>query len=88
MENIETRISKIEERNKNVESDKAWETSWTRKTMIVLFTYLVIGLYLTAISVVNPWINAIVPVIGFILSTISLNKIKYYWVKKWNKTKA
>lgn len=79
--NLEQRITKIEERNRKVEVDKAWETSWTRKVCIGIFTYLAIALYLKFIIGINPWINAIVPTIGFLLSTLSLPWFKSLWVK-------
>ena len=75
------RVEKIETRNKKVESDKAWETSWLRRILLVLFTYLSIGFYLNAIQVSNPWLNAIVPAIGFLLSTLTLPFFKSLWVK-------
>lgn len=81
MTNLEERISKIEARNMKVESDKAWEGSWTRKIVLILFTYLAVGIYLNAIGVLNPWINAIVPSLGFLLSTLTLPWIKSWWVK-------
>jgi len=34
---LEAEIKKIHGRNKRVEADKAWETSWTRKLIIVHF---------------------------------------------------
>jgi hypothetical protein len=43
------RLEKIEVRNKKVETDKAWKTSWTRRLLLALFTYLAIGFYLNAI---------------------------------------
>lgn len=79
--NIEERISRIEKRNANVEVDKAWETSYFRKLLIVLFTYLSIALYLKYIVKIDPWINAIVPAIGFLLSTLSLSYFKKVWEK-------
>jgi len=51
MKDIEARLKKIEERNKKVETDKFWETSWTRKILLIIFTYLAIGLYMMAIGV-------------------------------------
>ena len=36
---LENEIVKIKERNKKVELDKAWETSWTRKMCIGILTY-------------------------------------------------
>ena len=77
---LEKRIEKIEGRNKNVEKDKAWETSYTRKILIILFTYASIALYLYFIVGIDPWINAIVPALGFLLSTLSLSFLKSYGV--------
>ena len=43
LKDLEKRIKKIESRNRKVESDKAWELSYTRRALIVIFTYLAIG---------------------------------------------
>ncbi|MBU0761925.1 MAG: hypothetical protein KKD39_02775 [Candidatus Altiarchaeota archaeon] len=75
------RIEKIEERNKRVESDKAWETSWTRRFFLLIFTFASIGAYLNAIGVKDPWLNAAVPTIAFMLSTLTLPSIKDIWSK-------
>jgi hypothetical protein len=85
MGNIEQRIEKLEERNAKVEEDKAWETSFTRKSLLVLFTYLAIGLYLQAIEVDRPWINAIVPAVGFMISTLTMPFFKSLWLSKFRK---
>ena len=69
---LEKRVEEIEKRNSRVELDKSWETSWTRRGLLVLFTYLSVGLFLNAISVPNPWLSAIVPSLGFLLSTLTL----------------
>jgi hypothetical protein len=88
MENLEQRVAKIEERNRRVEADKAWETSITRKIFIAVCTYIVIGLFLSAIKVQRPWLSAIVPTVGFVLSTLSMPFIKKFWVEKlWAKRK-
>jgi len=81
MENTEHWLQKIEERNAKVEADKAWETSWTRKVLLVLFTYLAIGLYLHAIEVGRPWVNAIVPATGFMISTLTMPFFKKMWLR-------
>ena len=78
---LEERIRKIEERNKRVEIDKAWETSWTRRILVTIFTYLAIALYLNAIDIPNSWLNAIVPAVGFLLSTLTLPFFKNIWIK-------
>lgn len=81
VQDLEKRIEKIEMRNENVETDKAWETSWTRKGLIALFTYIAIALYMEFVLGINPWINALVPTLGFMLSTLSLPYFKKFWKK-------
>lgn len=45
MNDIETRLKIIENRNQKVELEKAWETSWSRKISIAILTYLTIVLF-------------------------------------------
>lgn len=79
MTTIEQRLHKIEERNKRVELDKTWETSWTRRLLIVAFTYILLGSYMWAIGVSQPLLNAVVPTVGFTLSTLSLPLFRKLW---------
>ena len=81
MENLEQRVQKIEERNKKVEMDKAWEISWTRRTLLTVFTYLAIAVYLWAVGITNPWMNAVVPAVAFMLSTLTMPYFKKMWEK-------
>lgn len=82
MENLEQKIQKIEERNKRVEADKAWETSWIRRILLTIFTYLAIGVYLKVIEISRPWFNAIVPAVAFMISTLTIPWFKKVWVKR------
>ena len=84
---LEKRIKIIEERNRRVESDKAWETSYTRRALLVLFTYLAIGFYLQAIDIPRPWLNAIVPAVAFMLSTLTLPFFRRMWLRHVYKNK-
>ncbi|VVB52351.1 Uncharacterised protein [uncultured archaeon] len=77
---LEARVDAIEERNKKVESDKAWETSLARRTLLFVFTYLAVGIYLYEVNIPNPWLNAIVPAVGFMLSTLTLPYFKGIWL--------
>ena len=86
MENLEERIQKIEERNQRVESDKDWEQSWARRGLLVIFTYLAIDLYLWAIDISRPWLNAVVPAVAFMLSTLTMPFFKKLWVKRNQKS--
>lgn len=81
LKELQVKLKKIEERNKKVESDKAWEVSYTRRLLLLLFTYLTIGFYLQAIKIPQPWLNAIVPAIAFMLSTLTLPFFKRVWLK-------
>lgn len=80
LKEIESELNKIKQRNRNVELDKAWETSYTRRLLLALFTYLAIGIYLLAIKIPKPWLNAIVPSVGFMLSTLTLPIFKKMWI--------
>ena len=82
---IENKIKQIEERNKRVEGDKAWETSNLRKILIIIFTYIFAVLYLKIADTTNPYFGAVVPCVGFFLSTQSINIVKKWWLKKYNK---
>ena len=84
--NIEEDIRQIKERNKRVELDKKWETSWTRKLCIMLLTYIIVVIYTILINKINnPFLSSIVPVIGFFLSTLSLKYIRKIWENKLKK---
>lgn len=78
---LEKEILLIKTRNKRVEIDKAWEISWVRKILLMIFTYLAISFYLRAINIDKPWLNAIVPSVGFLLSTLTLPFFKKIWEK-------
>lgn len=78
---LEKEVEKLKERNRKVELDKKWETSLTRRGLLIIFTYLAIGLYLNAVDIENPWLNAIVPSVGFLLSTLTLSYFKNLWIK-------
>lgn len=78
---LEKRITEVERRNQRVEQDKAWETSWSRRLLLIFFTYLTIAIYMKFVLNTNPWLNAIVPSLGFYLSTLSLPFIKKIWSK-------
>lgn len=84
-ETIEDRLAALETRNKRVESDKAWETSWARKISIAVLTYLVVVTYLYFVIKIDPWLNALVPVVGFLLSTLTVSYLKKLWIEKEKK---
>lgn len=84
MENkdLEKEIEQIKQRNERVELDKKWETSGTRKVCICVLTYIVVIIYSYLTNKINNiFLSSLVPVIGFTLSTISLNFIRKIWEK-------
>lgn len=80
---LKSEIEQLKLRNKLVESNKAWETSLTRRLFIATCTYLTVWLFLIVIGTPKPYIHAIVPSLGFILSTLSLPVVKKYWLNHW-----
>jgi len=86
-DDLMARVERLEARNKRVEADKAWETSWARRLAIMVLTYIVVVFYLHFVVHINPWINALVPVIGFTLSTLTVSFIKERWLAKRSSSK-
>jgi hypothetical protein len=78
---LEKEIGKIKERNKRVETDKAWETSRIRRIIITLLTYIVIVIFFYFASLPKPFLNSIVPALAFFLSTLVLPIFKQIWSK-------
>lgn len=79
---LENEIIKIKVRNKKVELDKSWETSWARRICICILTYIVVVIYSIMIkNITNIWLSSLVPVIGFTLSTLSLKLVRNIWEK-------
>lgn len=87
IEILKLEINKLKERNKRVEANKAWETSLTRKIVLMLLTYIIAALTLVMIGNTSPWTNALIPTIGFYLSTLTLPFIKILWQKTFYKHK-
>ncbi len=79
---INQEISAIHERNRRVEADKAWEVSWTRRLVIAAMTYVVALVWLLVVGNSSPWVNAFIPAVGYILSTLSLPAFKRWWIRE------
>lgn len=84
MENLEDRVGKIEERNRGVEQEKAWETSLSRRLLLAVFSYLVVAIFFIIIEIPNPWLNAIVPALAFLIQQLSMPYFKKLWLKYKN----
>ncbi len=85
LKQLEEKVKIIEKRNARVESDKAWEKSYSRRLLLTLFTYLAVGVYFQAINISQPWLNAIVPAVAFMLQTLTLPFFKKAWLERIHK---
>lgn len=74
-------IEQIKSRNRTVETDKAWETSKTRRIVIATVTYIIAAYYMRVLGITEYYLHALVPTGGYLLSTLSLPIIKKWWTK-------
>lgn len=81
--NVEEDLKAIQERNRRVEADKAWEISVTRKALIAIITYAVAALALYVIGVPDFYLGSVIPALGFLLSTLTFPIIKEWWVRRY-----
>jgi len=81
-EELAKRVEAIEARNSKVELDKKWETGILRKVFLLVVTYVLLGVYMTFIGVNKSWLNAIIPSLGFLISTLTLGWVKTLWINK------
>lgn len=79
---LEERLAAIEKRNVRVESDKAWEVSAFRRLVIAMITYVIAAAVLTSADLQKPFLSALIPTVGYLLSTLSLPAIKQWWIEK------
>ena len=77
----------LQDRNKRVDANKAWETSLTRRSLIAAFTYIVVGFYLMFLDITHPWLHALVPSMAYVVSTLTLPLAKTIWIEKIYKQK-
>jgi len=80
---IVRRLEDIEERNRRVSAEKGWETSTTRKVSILLTTYVAMCILFASLGNDQPLLNAIVPTLGFFLSTLSLPLVREQWKRRY-----
>lgn len=85
IDKLNQQLKEVQNRNKRVEIDKAWETSLTRRLIIVLLTYFVMVLFFFFARLPKPFINAIVPAVAFVISTMTIDAVKRIWIRQKNK---
>jgi predicted PurR-regulated permease PerM len=82
---LEERVAEIEARNMRVESDKAWEISIFRRFSIMAMTYIVVGITLLLLNVPYAWLNALIPCVGYGISTLTLPLLRELWKRAWKR---
>ena len=80
-------IESLKKRNKKVELEKAWEISLERKISVAVITYIIVVIIMYFLNFENIFINALIPTIWYILSTIGVNPMKNIYIRrnKWKK---
>ena len=82
LDQLRHELNEIKKRNLAVEADKAWETSGFRVGLLTLTTYVIAAIVMAVIHVDRPWVGALIPALGFFLSTQSLPVAKRWWIKQ------
>ena len=81
LQEILEEIKKIQKRNRRVSIDKAWEVSSTRRFFVASLIYIIATLWLVTIGDSLALLKAIVPSLGYIISTFSLPMVKKQWIQ-------
>ncbi len=79
---LEQRVQNIEERNRRVEADKAWELSRARTFFIAFSTYVLILIFMFLIKDAHPFLNALVASFAYLISSESYGIIKKWWLSR------
>ena len=82
LESLQEEINLLKERNARVEHEKAWETSWQRKVGIIVTTYVVMIIVFFSLGNSAPFLNAIIPTLGYTLSTLSMGWMKTLFLSR------
>ena len=75
-------IAALWARNARVEADKAWEVSWTRRSILAALTYGAALALLVLIGTPRPALTALVPAAAYGISTLTLGWAKRVWLAR------
>ena len=73
---LQREIDELNERNYVKDRGKEFESSWTRVGFLMCVTYGTLFAYMSVIRTAHPALDAIVPTVGFNISTWSLPFVK------------
>ncbi len=82
LDNIQREIDAIKKRNKRVEANKSWETSWARRILVTVLTYIVIVIFMLMAKFEQPFTSALVPSAAYLISMSTLSIFKKGWIKR------
>lgn len=82
LEHLEQEIELLQARNSRVDAEKKWETSWQRRLGIIMTTYFVMILVFWSLGNDRSLMNAIIPTLGYTLSTLSMGWLKRIFVNQ------
>ncbi len=77
---LESEIIEIRNRNARVDLEKGWETSTVRKVAIIVLTYFLMNIVFYLVGSEKFYIDALIPTLGYLLSTQSIGLLKGIWV--------
>ncbi|MDZ4833687.1 MAG: hypothetical protein SGJ27_07885 [Candidatus Melainabacteria bacterium] len=78
---IDEVLDQFKQRNLRVEANKAWEGSKTRIVLICAITYTVASGVFYSLGSHRYFLDAIVPTLGFLLSSQSIPLAKKLWIR-------
>jgi len=78
-------IDEIQARNRAVDLNKKWETSLVRKALILITTYFLASVTMFIIEDSRPLVSAVIPTLGYFLSTLGFGCMKRIWIEKLEK---
>ncbi len=76
-------IEAIKARNRKVEAAKAWETSWTRRLVVAILTYIIVVIFMAMADFAKPFLEALVPTAAYLISVSSVSVVQRWWIKKY-----
>ncbi len=82
LESLQNDLDALKERNAKVEAEKAWETSSLRIGAIVILTYAVAVLLMISLGTSRPFFAALMPMVGFFLSTQTLPVLQRWYLRR------
>lgn len=81
MERLQAEVEALKQRNFEKDRGKEYEGSYTRIFFLMMITYWTLFAYMYIIETNNPFLDAIVPTVGFNISTWKLPFVKEWWIQ-------